>query len=182
MCVCLQGAQHRGSAAYQARANPIRPAALHSPAPEWLQGYTKAIHKTRDLNRPWYMFTAQPTMGGNTAGTTTKCQSKPLNNKMHREKLISVTHVTICKPPKAPSCAPTLSRSASCLYYCHSPSSCTRYCLAPCQTLCASRASTSYSSSSSTIMGGGDRPHPHWAHTCEAKKHGRPGATPRASW
>ena len=49
----MQGAQHRGSAAYQARASPVRHAALYSPAPEWLQGYRKAIHKTRDLNCPW---------------------------------------------------------------------------------------------------------------------------------
>ena len=28
MCVCVQGAQHRGSAAYQARASPVRPQAL----------------------------------------------------------------------------------------------------------------------------------------------------------
>ena len=27
-CVCMQGAQHRGFVAYQARASPIRPAAL----------------------------------------------------------------------------------------------------------------------------------------------------------
>ena len=50
-----------------------------------------------------------PPWGATTAGTTTKCQSKPLNNKRHRKKLISVTHVAICKPPRAPSCAPTLS-------------------------------------------------------------------------
>ena len=121
--MCVQGAQHRGSAAYQARASPVRPAALHSPLPEWLKGYTKAIRKTRDLNCPWYMSTTQPTVGGNTAGTTTKCHSKPLNNKRHRKKLISITYVAVFKPPKAPSCAPTLSRSASCLCYCCSPSS-----------------------------------------------------------
>ena len=122
-CRCVQGAQHRGSAAYQARASLVKPEALHSPALKWLQGYTKAICKTKDLNCPWYISTAQPTMGGNTAGTTTKCHSKPLNNKRHRKKLISITHVAVCKPPKVPICAPTLSCSASCLCYYCSPSS-----------------------------------------------------------
>ena len=37
-------------------------------------------------NPPWW---------ATTAGTTTKCQSKPLNNKRHRKKLISVTHVAM---------------------------------------------------------------------------------------
>ena len=64
-----------------------------------------------------------PLWGATTAGTTTKCQSKPLNNKRHRKKLISVTHVAVCKPPRAASYAPTLSRSASCFCYYYSPSS-----------------------------------------------------------
>ena len=29
VCECVQGAQHRGSVAYQARASPVRPQALH---------------------------------------------------------------------------------------------------------------------------------------------------------
>ena len=61
----MQGAQHRVSAAYQARTSPVRHVALHYPALEWLQGYTKAICKTRDLNYPWYLSTAEPTTGGN---------------------------------------------------------------------------------------------------------------------
>ena len=81
VCVCVQGEQHRGSAAYQSRTSLVRHAALYSPIPEWLQGYTKTIGKTKDLNCPWYMSTAQPTMGATTAGTSTKCQGKLLNNK-----------------------------------------------------------------------------------------------------
>ena len=64
-----------------------------------------------------------PPWGATTAGMTTKCQSKPLNNKRHRKKFICVTHVAVYKSPKAPSFAPTLSCSASCLCCCCSPSS-----------------------------------------------------------
>ena len=65
-------------------------------------------------NLPW---------GAITASTTTKWQIKLVNNKKHRKNPISVTHIAVCKPLRAPSCAPTLSRSASCLCYCRSPSS-----------------------------------------------------------
>ena len=93
--------------------------------------------------------------GGNNAGTTTKCHSEPLNNKRHKKKLISITYVTICKPPKAPRYAPTLSCLANCLRYCYSPSSIqgTVWYLVK---LCVKVGLlTLYSSSSSTIMGGG---------------------------
>ena len=179
--VCVQGAQHRGSVAYQARASPERPAALYSPAPEWLQGYTKAIHKTRDLNCPCYISTAQPTMGGNTAGRTTKCHSKLLKNKRHRKKLISITHVAVCKPSIVPGCAPTLSHSASCLCCCHSPSS-IQVTVWSLIKLYVKVGLQPYIILFHPLQWEvGVWPHPHWACTCEAKKHRRLGATPGAS-
>ena len=124
---------------------------------------------------------AQPTIGAKTAGMTTKCQNKPLNNKRHRKKLISITHVAICKPPRAPSYAPTLSRSASCLHCCCSPSSVqgTVWSLVK---LCMQIRLRPYILPFHPLQWEvGVLPHPHWAYTCEAEKHGRPGATPGAS-
>ena len=59
-----------------------------------------------------------PPQGATTAGATTKCQGKLL-----QQKHINVTHIAVCRLPRAPSCAPTLPRSTSCLHRCHSPSS-----------------------------------------------------------
>ena len=120
VCECMQSVQHRGSAAYQARSSPVRHAALLSPTPEWLQGYTKAIHKTRGLNCPCMVSVHCTTHHGGQ-----QLQAQPPSAKVNskQQKHINVTYVAVCRPPKAPRCAPALPCSTSCLCCCCSPSS-----------------------------------------------------------
>ena len=120
--VCARCAA-QGFCSIPGQSQPHKILGLTLPCTRMAAGVHQSPTQTRDLNCPWYISTAQPTMGGNTAGTTTKCHSKLLNNKRYRKKLISITHIAICKPPKAPGCTPTLSCSAFYLSYCHSPSS-----------------------------------------------------------
>ena len=119
--MCMQGAQQRGSAAYQARASPSKACGFTLPHNRMAAGVHQSHMQNKGPKLPLVYICPlhNPLWGATTAGTTTKCQSKLLNNKSTEKKHISVTHVTVCRPPRAPSCAPTLPRSTSYLRCCH---------------------------------------------------------------
>ena len=65
MQVCA-GCAAQGLCSILGQSQPRKTSGLTlSLAPDWPQGYTKAKHKTRDLNCPKYMSTAQLTLGAN---------------------------------------------------------------------------------------------------------------------
>ena len=123
-CVCARCAA-QGFCTIPGQIQPRKACSLTLPHTKMALGVHQSHTQNKGPKLPLHVICPlhNPPQGARTAGTTIKCQSKLLNNKRYKKKLISVTHVAICKPPRAPSYAPTLSRSASCLRCCHSPSS-----------------------------------------------------------
>ena len=124
-CVCVHtGCAAQGLCSIPSQSQPHKACSLSLLHSRIAAGVYQILHKTRDLNCPWVLSVHCTThrMGQQLQAQPASAKGNLLNNKS-TEKKISVTHVAVCRQPRAPSCAPILPHSASCLWCCRSPSS-----------------------------------------------------------